>query len=232
MKILQAIRVACIQIFLVSVTAHAITHTTRSAEAKTKRYIEQLVQSKEVQREVFFIPDDAPKALLMALINQEKRQILAALYNFTEPDVAKAIIAAHKRGVDVQMITDVEGLRGKYEHITDLYEHGVPVHLYAEYRSLMHNKYLIFKETLGGNAVVWSGSANITKVGLTGNEENIQVSNEHTLVEAYDQAWQATKNRIHEAKKNNVRLREGCAFVGNNLVVELGKVFRRFKCFR
>lgn len=229
---LQAIRIAYIQILLLSVTAHAVTQADRPSEAKAKRYIEQLLKSTEVQREAFFIPDDAPKALLMALINQEQRQILAALYNFTEPDVAKAIIAAHKRGVDVQMITDVEGLRGKYEHITDLYENGITVHLYAEYRSLMHNKYLIFKESLGGNAVVWSGSANITKVGLTGNEENVQVSNEQTLVEAYDQAWQATKNRIHDAKKNNVRLRDGCKFVGKTILVELGKNLRRFRCFR
>lgn len=199
---------------------------------KAQRCIEQLQGSAEPVTHAFFVPDDLPKSLLMALINAETRRILAALYNFTEPDIAKALIAAYRRGVEVQMITDVEGLRGKYECISKLYEEHIPVHLYAEYRSLMHNKYLVFQETLGGNSVVWSGSANITKVGLTGNEENVQVTNDQELVRAYQEAWFATKERIQEAKKNNVALRDNCKYVGNSLVIEFGKTLRRFKCFR
>lgn len=233
MKIFKLLQVLSMYAVLMSATHHSYAKTSKAVPlTKTERCIQQLLTSTDQYREAFFIPQDLPKELLMALINNEQRQILAALYNFTDPDVAKAIIDAHIRGVDVQMITDVEGLRGKYEHITDLYEHAVPVHLYAEYRSLMHNKYLVFQETLGGNAVVWSGSANITKVGLTGNEENVQVSNDTELVQQYQRAWQATKQRIKDAKKNDVRLRDGCKFVGNALWVELGKGLRRFKIFR
>ncbi|MGE0009419.1 MAG: phospholipase D-like domain-containing protein [Candidatus Babeliales bacterium] len=231
MKTFQVIgRAYLVLIFLAFAPLEAKTRAV--PKTKTDTSIEQLLSSTDDFHQAFIIPVDAPKALLMALIHNERNQILAALYNFTEPDVASAIIAAFKRGVDVQVITDVEGLRGKYERISVLYEYGIPVHLYAHYRSLMHNKYFVFADTLGTNSVVWSGSANITKVGLTGNEENVIVTNNSDFVETYQQAWHGTKERIQQAKKSNVQLRPYCKYVGNNLLVEFGKVFRRFKCFR
>lgn len=198
---------------------------------KAERFIELLLAQTQPIKEAFFIPDDQVKQLLIELIKQEKQQILAALFNFTEPDIADELIAAFNRGVDVQMIADVEGLRGKYERVTALYDAGIPVFLYAQYRSIMHNKYLVFADTIGDHAVVWSGSANITKAGLSGNEENVQVTNDDQLVQKYREAFLNTRQRIRDAKKNQEPTRPYCSYVGNQLLVKFVSKMRSFRCF-
>lgn len=181
--------------------------------------------------EPFFIPEDAPQSLLLELIAQEKQRIIAALFNFTEPDIATALIAAHARGVDVQIIADVEALRPRAERVTDLYDAGIPVLFYAKYRSLMHNKYVVFSATVGGKSVLWTGSANITKAGLNSNEENVLVTNDERLARMYEQAFYATKERIKKAKESKAGLRPNCSYNGNKLIVKLGRAVRRFRCF-
>lgn len=206
------------------------TSSTASKD-KVEDFLFHLLEQVDPLCQAFFIPEDAPKPLLIELIKQEKRQILAALFNFTEPDVADELLAAYERGVDVQLIADVEGLRGKYERVTTLYDAGVPVFLYAQYRSLMHNKYLVFAESVGGRSVLWSGSANITKAGLHSNEENVQVTVDAALINEYRGAFENTKQRIRDAKKDKSSIRPYCKYVGNKLLVKLGKNERRFKCF-
>lgn len=218
-------RILCVTLFLFSAAQNIVCID------KVQRTIELLLAQTDPFCEAFFIPDDPVKQLLIELIKQEKKQILAALYSFTEPDVADALVAAFDRGVDVQMIADVEGLRGKYERVTALYDAGIPVFLYTQYRSIMHNKYLIFTDSIGGNVAVWSGSANITKGGLAGNEENVQVTTDPILVNEYRQGFENTKQRIRDAKKNKVAIRPYCSYVGNKLLVKFASKMRHFRCF-
>jgi phosphatidylserine/phosphatidylglycerophosphate/cardiolipin synthase-like enzyme len=39
-------------------------------------------------------------------LNEAQRQVLVQAYSFTSTPVAKALVDAHKRGVDVQVILD------------------------------------------------------------------------------------------------------------------------------
>ena len=58
--------------------------------------------------EVFFSPDDKPTNELIRKINKAKNKIHAAVYMITDKNIAKALITAkNKRGIDVQIITDL-----------------------------------------------------------------------------------------------------------------------------
>lgn len=180
--------------------------------------------------EPFFIPTDKPLPLLLELIHNETQSIMAAMFNFTEPEIAAALLEAHERGVDIQVIVDVEGLRPRAERITYLYDNGIPVYFYAKYRSLMHNKYLIFAHTIGDRPMLWTGSANITKAGFNSNQENVIITSDLKLIESYQNAFQTTKQIIQKAKETKTGLRPYCTYSGNKLIVQLGKKkVRRFK---
>jgi mitochondrial cardiolipin hydrolase len=157
---------------------------------------ERLVVSGRIQG-VLFVPDDPVKKILLGLIHAEKKSIKAAVYQLTDPDLVDALIDAHKRGVNIEVITDKSCLMSKYEGITKLKRQKIPVYVYGEkFYSIMHNKFWVFGKNLYNKALVWSGSANATKYGTTRNEENVFVDDRSTVVMMYSQKFDRLKKKI------------------------------------
>lgn len=50
---------------------------------------------------------------LVKYISLAKKSIDLAIFSFTNDDLANEILAAHKRGVKVRIITDDEAMKGK-----------------------------------------------------------------------------------------------------------------------
>jgi hypothetical protein len=56
--------------------------------------------------EILFSPQDHVGEELIALINKEKKTIKAAVFCLMHYGIAKALIDAHNRGVEVEIIVD------------------------------------------------------------------------------------------------------------------------------
>ncbi len=109
---------------------------------------------------------------LIQHINRAEQSIHIAAFEFNLTPVAEALIAAHKRGVDVQWVTDDEhGIEADVEdghgQFAMLEKAGIEVRD-DERSALMHNKFWIFD-----GHTVWTGSTNMTVNGTFRNNNNV-----------------------------------------------------------
>ena len=117
-------------------------------------------------------------------LNEAQRQVLVQAYSFTSTPVAKALVDAHKRGVDVQVILDKSQKSERYTSATFLANEGVPTYIDAAHK-IAHNKVMI----IDGRTVI-TGSFNFTKSAEEGNAENLLIiSNAPKLAARYTDNW-------------------------------------------
>lgn len=135
--------------------------------------------------QVAFTPGDDAAGLVVEAIAGARRQVLVQTYSFTHKDIAQALVAAKRRGMDVQVIAD----RQQTETITTslvawLAAQGVPVWLDGEHNAA-HNKVMVI-DNGGAEAVLITGSFNFTQAAQYRNAENLLVLRGNpTLAEAY-----------------------------------------------
>lgn len=170
---------------------------------------DRLKPQQEFILQSFFVPDDADVvSILQGLIEHEKKSIRAAVFVFTEPHIAQALIAAKQRGVEVNIVVDQHYSSNTREKITLLQSHGIPVYVYEKKFSTFHDKFFIFECNFFDKPLVWTGSANITTSGLKRNEENVVVCNFKDFVEKYMQKFNAVWERLKHAKKGIVNYKK------------------------
>lgn len=136
-----------------------------------------------------FSPEDNIQKTLVNTINNAQRNILVQAYLFTDERVGNALIAAHKRGVNVEILLDSEmALGGKNVLTLRFYEAGIPVRLETQYENA-HNKVMIFDHDTA-KAVVVTGSYNFTYSAQQRNAENVVIiRNSPAIVTRYVTNW-------------------------------------------
>ena len=150
---------------------------------------EPLVLSARGEIQVAFTPGDDAGALVVDAIRQAKRQVLVQAYSFTHKDIAEALVAAKRRGVEVSVIADrrqAETLQTSL--VAWLAQQGVPVWIDGDHAAA-HNKVIV----IDGNtpqAILITGSYNFTHAAQYRNAENLLVLKGNPLVaQAYAANW-------------------------------------------
>src|SRR3954462_6858725 len=100
------------------------------------------------QTAVYFSPEDHLEKRLIEQIEKEKKSIHACVYAFTHTGIAKALIEARNRGIEVEVIVDRSSVKVR-SPLKKLREAGVafsvwdsePPRRKTARRSLMHNKF-------------------------------------------------------------------------------------------
>ena len=136
-----------------------------------------------------FTPWDDAEALIVDSIRQARRQILVQAFSFTSRALANALIAAKRRGVDVQVLADREQtFGGESSRIPDLARAGIAVLLEVRYQSA-HNKVMVIDEGTPEVAVI-TGSYNWTYAAQYKNAENVLILRRNPAVaNAYAANW-------------------------------------------
>jgi phosphatidylserine/phosphatidylglycerophosphate/cardiolipin synthase-like enzyme len=140
---------------------------------------------------VLFTPQDDAAGQIVAAVRQSHRQLLVQAFSFTHKDIAQALIDAHRRGVEVKLITDREQTE-KMDHglISSIAAAGVPVWLDGEHQSA-HNKVMVI-DAGTPNALVVTGSFNFTRAAQYKNAENIIfLGGSGKLADTYAGNWQS-----------------------------------------
>ena len=140
--------------------------------------------------EIAFSPADDPEAALLRLIDRARETLHVQAYVFTSRPIAKALIAAHRRGVQVEVLADADmNRRGKGNAIPQLLEAGIPVAFETRYAAA-HNKVLI-ADAEGRGCAVATGSYNFTWSANHRNAENLLILRDNCpLAKAYLGNWQ------------------------------------------
>lgn len=141
--------------------------------------------------EVAFTPGDNAAGMIVGAIDQAKKQVLVQAFSFTHEGIAKALIAAHKRGVEVKVIADREQTeRIQGGKVTMMARAGVPVWLDGEHQSA-HNKVVMIDAGLP-TATLVTGSFNFTNAAQYKNAENVLLlRGNEKLVKLYSDNWNA-----------------------------------------
>ena len=124
--------------------------------------------------EALFTPGNAIDARLVALIDGARREVLVQAFTFTSRRIARALGAAHHRGVKVEVLADrAQTFEVPGSAVPALAREGVPVWLDGNYAAA-HNKVVIVDAGTPGVALV-TGSYNYTAAAQTKNAENVLI---------------------------------------------------------
>jgi cardiolipin synthase len=131
--------------------------------------------------ELWLLPQDrkAEKRLL-DLIDSAKETIRVAMFTWTSERFARAIIAAHRRGVDVQVALDRTSSMGTSKRVArQLNEAGIPLFV-NQGAGLLHHKFALIDDR-----TLIMGSANWTVSAFVRNAEVVLILNPLTEVQQH-----------------------------------------------
>lgn len=138
--------------------------------------------------DVGFSPEGSAQQLVIRTLDDAHESIRLMGYSFTSPEVVKSLVAAKRRGVDVRVVVDEKGNRGKTSQaaMNVVVNAGIPLRTNGQYK-IMHDKVII---TDGQNVEL--GSFNYTRSAADSNSENaLVVRDMPSLAQTYLAHWQS-----------------------------------------
>ena len=145
--------------------------------------------------EFAFTPGDDAAGLIVRTIDGARSQVLVQAFSFTHREIAEALVRAHHRGLDVQVIAD----RDQTELVASsamqrLVGAGLPVFMDADH-SAAHNKVIVIDHDAKQPTLI-TGSFNFTFAAQYRNAENVLVLHGNPdLTRAFFDNWQ--RHREH-----------------------------------
>jgi phosphatidylserine/phosphatidylglycerophosphate/cardiolipin synthase-like enzyme len=139
--------------------------------------------------EVLFTPWDDVEGRLIGTIGQARRSLHVQAFLLTSRSIARALRAAHERGVRVELLADREMVaKGENSQVPALHAAGIAVHLETRFVSA-HNK-IVLIDAEEQNPVVITGSYNFTFSAQARNAENLLIlRGSRPLAQAYLANW-------------------------------------------
>jgi len=140
--------------------------------------------------QVLFSPWDNIEGAIVAALRAARQEILVHAFSFTSRAIARALIEARARGVDVRITVDAaESARADNNRIPELAAAGIPVFVEEGYQSA-HNKVMIIDAALGGGTVI-TGSYNWTHAAQRRNAENVIIlTGQNAVTARYRMNWE------------------------------------------
>lgn len=148
-----------------------------------------------------FAPWDDIEKSIIGTLDGARRQILVQAYLLTNKKISAALIAAHRRGVDVKVLVDGDQLeRVDSSTAPRLASAGIPVWIETKYQNA-HNKVIVVDADTS-HATVMTGSFNFTWTAQHKNAENLLVArNNPKLAARYARNWERHRNEASRYKK-------------------------------
>lgn len=148
--------------------------------------------------QIAFSPGDDIGRMVSDALGKARRQVLVQAFSLTHKGMAEALVAAHQRGVDVQVLADrdqTDSIRTSL--VRWLAGQGVPVWLDGDHAAA-HNKVMVL-DAGSAQACVITGSANFTHAAQYRNAENLLMLCDHpALAERYAANWR--QHRAHSLR--------------------------------
>ena len=135
--------------------------------------------------QVYFSPNHGATGAVVDALNGAKVAVVVQAYSFTSAPIARALVEAHDRGVDVQVILDRKETGTKYSSADFLAHAGIVTFIDGAH-AIAHNKVMV----IDGLAVI-TGSFNFTTAAEQRNAENLLVIRDRSLAARYLENWRA-----------------------------------------
>lgn len=129
--------------------------------------------------EVYFSPQDKSSQRIIQLIQHSKYYIYIPTFLITHPQIARELINARQRGVDVRVIMDANNVHTRNTKHQLLRNNNIPVKI-ENYAGKLHSKTMIIDDEY-----IIMGSMNFSNSGENKNDENMLVINNPKLAKGY-----------------------------------------------
>jgi phosphatidylserine/phosphatidylglycerophosphate/cardiolipin synthase-like enzyme len=147
----------------------------------SKRDMQALPSVSEDNLTVYFSPNGGCTEAIVREIGKASKCVYVLAAQFTYAPIAKALVAAHTRGVDVQVVIDQDKNEGEKSEADRLVEGHVPTFTDAQHHTA-HNKVILIDHRL-----IFTGSFNLTRESETENAENLLlIDGKSKLLAAYE----------------------------------------------
>lgn len=158
------------------------------------KWLEQVIKTLEVRcspirghATAHFSPGESCRQRIRDLCRQARESVDVCVYTISDDQLSDELIAVHRRGVAVRIISDSEKRFDVGSDIQRLIDQGVPLRI-DDSPFHMHHKFALFDRRL-----LLNGSFNWTRSASTSNEENLLVTDDPYLVAEYarefDKLW-------------------------------------------
>jgi phosphatidylserine/phosphatidylglycerophosphate/cardiolipin synthase-like enzyme len=137
---------------------------------------------------VYFSPHGGCTQAIVEEVGKAQKTVLVQAYSFTSGPIANALVAAKKRGVDVEAILDKTDHGPAVETIVDA---GIPTYMDTKH-AIAHNKVIV----IDGQTVL-TGSFNFTAAAENRNAENVLVVHDPPIAAKYAANWQTHFKHSH-----------------------------------
>lgn len=138
---------------------------------------------------VYFSPDGGCTKAVVQSLDAAKKSVWVQAYSFTSSPIAKAIMDAKKRGLDVEVLLDKSNVTARYSAARFLSNVGIPVFI-DDKHAIAHNKVMV----IDGHVVI-TGSFNFTTAAEHKNAENLLIIDSKRIAAKYAENWRA--HRVH-----------------------------------
>jgi phosphatidylserine/phosphatidylglycerophosphate/cardiolipin synthase-like enzyme len=129
--------------------------------------------------EAHFSPGETCVRRIRGMLDSIRRSADVCVFTITDNRIAEGILAAHRRGATVRVVTDDEKAHDLGSDVKELARAGVPVRV-DDSPYHMHHKFALFDDDL-----VLTGSYNWTRGAAESNEENLVLSNDRRLFNSF-----------------------------------------------
>lgn len=161
------------------------------------KWLEQVVKTLDLQAaprpepaSVHFSPGNSCREKILALCAQARRSVDVCVYTIADNPLSEALLACHRRGIAVRVITDNDKQFDAGSDVQWLLERGVPLCVDSSPHH-MHHKFALFDGRL-----LLNGSFNWTRSASTSNEENFLVIEHPQLLAEFRQRFDSLWSRF------------------------------------
>ena len=141
-------------------------------------------QSGQPISEVHFSPGDDCRLRIQELLREVRATVEICVFTMTDDRITEAVIAAAARGVKIRTISDNDKAFDPGSDMHRLHAAQIPVRMDTS-PNHMHHKFAVFD-----GKIVVSGSYNWTRSAAEHNEENIVVTNNRQIVQAFGKQFE------------------------------------------
>jgi phosphatidylserine/phosphatidylglycerophosphate/cardiolipin synthase-like enzyme len=127
----------------------------------------------EPQFRCYFSPKGGCTKAIVAELNAARSEVLVQAFSFTYDPIVDALVAAHKRGVRVQILLDKANEAETYSDLKRVLEFGLDTLIDADH-AIAHNKIMLIDQK-----VIITGSFNFTQQAEANNAENVLIIRGH-----------------------------------------------------
>ncbi len=147
---------------------------------------------------VCFTPGGPCTQEIVEVIDSAKHRLYIQAYGFTSAPIAKAVIAAKRRGVKIVVLLDKSNVTSQYSIATTLSHYHIPF-MIDYHPAIAHNKVMII-DAGTPNATVITGSFNFTRSAQKRNAENLLIIHDKVLASIYLANFEK-RQRVSESLK-------------------------------